>query len=143
MLRPEPPSCCTASLTCVVLLNIWHSSVLNACRQLADRFRNGEMCRLTEQVIFMDPFYAAAVNKHTSPQLDDAAQGLYTDVEAKVAVSELKVRERLQAAVAPARLHLWVHGCSIAGPACCHCRGLLTCQTATLCQDCADAQAWQ
>ena len=50
------------------------------------------MCRLTEQVIFMDPFYAAAVNKHTSPQLDDDAQGLYTDVEAKVAVSELKVR---------------------------------------------------
>ena len=101
------------------------------------------MCRLTEQVIFMDPFYAAAVNKHTSPQLDDAAQGLYTDVEAKVAVSELKVCERLQCLCCSlpcsARLHLGVLGCSTAGPACCQSRGLLTCQTATF----ADVSAWQ
>ena len=82
------------------------------------------MCRLTEQVIFMDPFYAAAVNKHTSPQLDDAAQGLYSDVEAKVAVSELKVCEGLQCLCChlhcSARPHMWLLSCTIAGAACCH-----------------------
>lgn len=61
-------------------------------RALAERFRNGDMCRLTEQVIFTDPYYDAPVNKHCSPKLDSLVLALRTDTEAKVVVSGLKVR---------------------------------------------------
>lgn len=61
------------------------------CRALAERFRNGDMCRLTEQVIFTDPYYDAPVNKHCSPKLDSLVHALRTDTEAKVAVSGIKV----------------------------------------------------
>ena len=60
-------------------------------RAMAERFRNGDMCRLTEQVIFTDPYYDAPVNKHSSPKLDSLVHALRTDTEAKVAVSSLKV----------------------------------------------------
>ncbi|KAL3137231.1 hypothetical protein ABBQ32_006781 [Trebouxia sp. C0010 RCD-2024] len=67
-------------------------------RALAERFRNGDMCRLTEQVIFTDPYYAAPVNSH-NPHIDDLACSLRSDQEAKVAVSRLKAKfiERGQA----------------------------------------------
>ena len=61
------------------------------CRALAEQFRNGDMCRLTEQVIFTDPYYDAPANSHTSPQLDDLVHALRSDVQAKLAVSALKV----------------------------------------------------
>ena len=55
------------------------------------RFENADICRLTEQVIFTDPYYSAPVNRHTSPQLDDLAQAFQSDVAAKAAVTVLKV----------------------------------------------------
>ena len=64
---------------------------LQCVRELAERFRNGDMCRLTEQVIFTDPYYDAPVNKHSSPKLDSLVHALRTDTEAKVVVSGLKV----------------------------------------------------
>lgn len=57
---------------------------------LAEKFRNGDMCRLTEQVIFTDPYYAAPVNSH-NPQIDELACALRSDQEAKIAASRLKV----------------------------------------------------
>lgn len=68
-------------------------------RALAEQFRNGDMCRLTEQVIFTDPYYDAPANSHTSPQLDDLVHALRSDVQAKLAVSALKAQfiERGQA----------------------------------------------
>ena len=66
-------------------------SHLRCLRELAERFRNGDMCRLTEQVIFTDPYYDAPVNKHSSPKLDRLVHALRTDTEAKVVVSDLKV----------------------------------------------------
>lgn len=60
------------------------------CRVLAESFRNGDMCRLTEQVIFTDPYYAAPVNSH-NPEIDDLACALRSDQEAKIAASRLKV----------------------------------------------------
>jgi 5-methylthioribose kinase len=54
------------------------------------RFTNPDLCALTEQVIFSDPYAQAAMNRWTSPQLDEAAAGLRADAEAKVAVSVLK-----------------------------------------------------
>ena len=76
---------------------------------LAERFRNGDMCRLTEQVIFTDPYYAALVNSH-NPQIDALACALRSDQEAKIAVSSLKVLTSLL----PANLSEWslvVHVC--------------------------------
>lgn len=51
---------------------------------------NHVMCGLTEQVIFDDPYFAAELNRHTSPQLDDIAADIRQDVALKVAVQELK-----------------------------------------------------
>eukprot|EP00798_Chlamydomonas_sp_ICE-L_P015321 gene15321-21405_t len=59
--------------------------------QIAE-FTNNEMCRLTEQVIFTDPYYPSPHNHHTSPHLDADAIALYTDSEAKEAISHLKTR---------------------------------------------------
>ncbi len=50
------------------------------------------MCRLTEQVVFSDPYRAAPVNRHTSPQLDAEAAALRADAPAKAAAAALKVR---------------------------------------------------
>lgn len=49
------------------------------------------MCRLTEQVIFMDPYHAAPVNSHTTPHLDELVHSLRSDTQAKLAASALKV----------------------------------------------------
>ena len=53
--------------------------------------QNTELCRLTEQVIFTDPYYAAPVNRHTAPHLDAAAAAMREDVQAKQAAAQLKV----------------------------------------------------
>ncbi len=59
------------------------------------RFQNGEICRLTEQVIFTDPYYDAPVNRHTSPQLDDLAAAFRADAQAKAAITALKAGSSL------------------------------------------------
>ncbi|KAL4457683.1 hypothetical protein ABPG75_012548 [Micractinium tetrahymenae] len=56
------------------------------------QFTNTEMCRLTEQVIFTDPYYAAQHNRHTAPQLDGDVAELHADVAARVAASKLKAK---------------------------------------------------
>ena len=60
------------------------------CRQGVAQFHNTELCRLTEQVIFTDPYYGAPVNRHTSPHLDEAALTFRSDVAAKQAAAQLK-----------------------------------------------------
>ena len=64
------------------------------CRAQLARFQNGDICKLTEQVIFTDPYYSAPVNRHTSPQLDTLAAQMQSDVSAKVAATALKVSIR-------------------------------------------------
>ncbi|WIA19547.1 hypothetical protein OEZ85_004156 [Tetradesmus obliquus] len=59
-------------------------------RQMQVRFTNPDLCALTEQVIFADPYAQAAINRWTAPQLDEAAAGLRADTEAKAAISVLK-----------------------------------------------------
>jgi 5-methylthioribose kinase len=59
-------------------------------RTLEAKYQNTEMCRLTEQVIFTDPYFNAPHNRHTSPQLDDLAEALHHDGEAKAAAAALK-----------------------------------------------------
>ena len=52
--------------------------------------QNEDMCALTEQVIFTEPYAEAENNKWTSPQLDAAAAALRADAEMKAAIGELK-----------------------------------------------------
>jgi len=58
---------------------------------MVTKFQNTDLCRLTEQVIFTDPYYDTTVNRHTTPHLDTQAVAMRGDVEAKVAVTRLKV----------------------------------------------------
>lgn len=51
---------------------------------------NVEMCRLTEQVIFTDPYMVSSYNRWTSPHLDDDAKALREDEVLKLEVAELK-----------------------------------------------------
>ena len=52
---------------------------------------NIELIRLTEQVIFSEPYFDASNNWHTSPHLDDLAKLFQTDANIKAAISRLKV----------------------------------------------------
>ena len=61
-----------------------------AFRRAIASYANVNMCELTEQVVFTDPFYASPFNSHTSPQLDDDAAALRSDVAAKAAATALK-----------------------------------------------------
>jgi S-methyl-5-thioribose kinase len=63
---------------------------LCCCRELLVKFTNPDLCALTEQVIFQDPYTDTAINRHTSPQLDAAAADLRADVPAKAAAFKLK-----------------------------------------------------
>jgi 5-methylthioribose kinase len=52
---------------------------------------NVALCGITENLVFTDPYYEAAMNRHTSPQLDAAAATLRRDVDLIVAVQHLKM----------------------------------------------------
>ncbi|WOG82445.1 hypothetical protein DCAR_0101609 [Daucus carota subsp. sativus] len=62
---------------------------------------NVEMCRLTEQVIFSDPYRESQHSYWTSPYLDSDAQAVREDNILKLEVAELKSRfcERAQALI--------------------------------------------
>jgi S-methyl-5-thioribose kinase len=62
----------------------------SAFRTAIAQYANVNMCELTEQVVFTDPFYSSPVNSHTSPQLDDDAAALRCDGAAKAAATSLK-----------------------------------------------------
>ncbi|PQP95775.1 methylthioribose kinase-like [Prunus yedoensis var. nudiflora] len=62
---------------------------------------NVEMCRLTEQVVFSDPYKISEYNRWTSPYLDSDAAALREDEALKIEVAELKSLfcERAQALI--------------------------------------------
>lgn len=51
---------------------------------------NVELCRLTEQVVFSDPYKASQYNHWTSPYLDRDAEAVREDNTLKLEVAELK-----------------------------------------------------
>ena len=51
---------------------------------------NTELCKITEDLVFTDPYRIAELNRWTSPQLDEVAAQFRTDPELKLAVQELK-----------------------------------------------------
>ncbi|HEY1941826.1 MAG TPA: S-methyl-5-thioribose kinase [Roseiarcus sp.] len=53
---------------------------------------NVELCDITEALVFTDPYFAAPLNRHTSPQLDALVAQLRADVDLKVAAQHLKLK---------------------------------------------------
>ncbi|HET6469254.1 MAG TPA: S-methyl-5-thioribose kinase [Geminicoccaceae bacterium] len=53
---------------------------------------NTELCRITEDLIFTDPYMVHERNRWTSPQLDAAARAIREDAPLKRAVSALKLK---------------------------------------------------
>jgi len=53
---------------------------------------NSAMCKISEDLIFDEPFFAAPLNRHTQPQLDGLAESVRRDTLLKLAVQELKAR---------------------------------------------------
>ncbi len=51
---------------------------------------NVELCDITENLVFSDPYFDAEMNRHTSPQLDDIVARLRADIDLKVEVQHLK-----------------------------------------------------
>lgn len=58
--------------------------------RMAEFCFNTELCKITEELVFTDPYRLAKLNRWTSPQLDAAAAEFRADAELKIAVQELK-----------------------------------------------------
>jgi len=53
---------------------------------------NTELCRITEDLVFTDPYRQAKLNRWTSPELDDIAASFRRDTDLKIAVQRLKFK---------------------------------------------------
>jgi 5-methylthioribose kinase len=53
---------------------------------------NHALCKITEDLIFTDPYREAEQNRWTSPWLDATAAGFRADIDAHVAISRLKLK---------------------------------------------------
>lgn len=51
---------------------------------------NVELCDITENLVFSDPYFEAKLNRHTSPQLDAYVKHFRTDRDMKVAAQHMK-----------------------------------------------------
>lgn len=71
---------------------------------------NVELCDITENLVFSDPYFDAKLNRHTSPQLDGLVAELRADRDLKVEAQRLK---HLFAANAETLLHGDLHSGSI------------------------------
>ncbi|KAJ4966301.1 hypothetical protein NE237_018150 [Protea cynaroides] len=70
-------------------------------RAVSEYCGNVEICRLTEQVVFSDPYKVSQYNHCTSPYLDHDAEAVRNDNDLKLEVAELKAMfcERAQALI--------------------------------------------
>jgi 5-methylthioribose kinase len=71
---------------------------------------NVDLCDITENLVFTDPYFAATLNRHTTPQLDGIVAQLRADRDLKVEAQRLK---HLFAANAETLLHGDLHSGSI------------------------------
>jgi 5-methylthioribose kinase len=71
---------------------------------------NVELCAITENLVFSDPYFAAPMNRHTTPQLDGVVAELRADRDLKVEAQRLK---HLFAANAETLVHGDLHTGSI------------------------------
>ncbi|HEY6452043.1 MAG TPA: S-methyl-5-thioribose kinase [Steroidobacteraceae bacterium] len=61
-------------------------------QRLAGYLGNTATCRISEDLIFDEPYFAAPLNRHTRPQLDAAVAALRRDAPLKLAAQEMKWR---------------------------------------------------
>jgi 5-methylthioribose kinase len=61
-------------------------------RQMAIFCANTELCKITEDLVFTDPYREAKLNHWTSPQLDDIAREFRADAPLKVAAQAMKLK---------------------------------------------------
>ena len=61
-------------------------------RLMADFLDNSELCKITEDLIFTEPYCEAERNRWTSPQLDAIKAEFEADPSLKLAVSRLKMK---------------------------------------------------
>jgi 5-methylthioribose kinase len=59
---------------------------------VAQFLTNTAMCKISEDLLFDEPYYAAPMNRHTSPQLDDIALRFRKDADLKLGVQKLKAK---------------------------------------------------
>lgn len=71
---------------------------------------NVELCDITENLVFTDPYYEATLNRHTAPQLDALVAELRADRDLKVEAQKLK---HMFAASAETLVHGDLHSGSI------------------------------
>ncbi|WP_323013231.1 S-methyl-5-thioribose kinase [Devosia sp.] len=71
---------------------------------------NVELCDITENLVFSDPYFDARMNRHTSPQLDGIVAELRADRDMKVVAQKMK---HLFAANAETLLHGDLHTGSV------------------------------
>jgi 5-methylthioribose kinase len=64
----------------------------NKKRRIADFAGNHALCKITEDLIFTDPYRLAEQNRWTEPFLDAIAQEFRTDLDLHVAISRLKLK---------------------------------------------------
>ena len=61
-------------------------------KQMALFCANAQLCKITEDLVFTDPYRVAKLNHWTSPQLDDIAANFREDAEVKVAAQQMKLK---------------------------------------------------
>ena len=69
-----------------------HLSPADKRRCVTHYLGNVAMCRISEDLIFDEPYFAAPMNRHTVPGLAAMAAALKGDLELKLAVQEMKWR---------------------------------------------------
>jgi 5-methylthioribose kinase len=67
-----------------------HLSAEQKKQRIGDFLANTAMCKISEDLIFDEPYFPAAMNRHTSPQLDPMILALRRDAPLKLAVQEMK-----------------------------------------------------
>jgi len=84
-------------ITDFIAATLFHTSDL--CMRAADKKQliadfcgNTDLCQITEDLIFTDPYRIAPDNRWTSPQLDDIARAFREDADLKIAISRLKLK---------------------------------------------------
>lgn len=81
--------------------SLLHCTTTEHKRAVAEFCGNVELCRLTEQVVFSDPYKVSPHNRWTSPYLDRDVEAVREDNTLKLEVAELKSMfcERAQALI--------------------------------------------
>jgi 5-methylthioribose kinase len=69
-----------------------HLSAGEKRRRSGQYLGNIAMCKISEDLIFDEPYFAAPMNRHTAPALNSAAAALRQDLELKLAAQEMKWR---------------------------------------------------